>query len=254
MIEVLTDRTKKAIAEVSERVVFVIDVTGLYSLVPKSDIKNFLIPQVAEALALKECGIFSTSSLNLIGRARPFDTNTTPAYKRGALNNWILKNMDFLRTPHPFQSIGIIGKNKEMITIDYASDSHWDYSEKSVLQYIRRMGFDVIIIGCPLNSSCFFVHQAEFNMNAPYRFMKSFDTLDNRGRKTISNVYVIKDEYLNYTGTKNVRLFANMESSNRLQFFDIADAISMYRYSYDEFFNCAEAGLKDNKFFLWDDW
>ena len=113
-----------------------------------------------------------------------FNTLTTPA-KFGALNKWVLKQEDVLRSEHPLFSYAAIGPRAELI--QHIGKSA--FGRDSVFDRLCGQNTAFLYIGRPVSLGNTLLHHIEHLSGATYRIHKTFPTNVYRGKEFIGTNY-----------------------------------------------------------------
>ena len=113
-----------------------------------------------------------------------FNTLTTPA-KFGALNKWVLKQEDVLRSEHPLFSYAAIGPRAELI--QHIGKSA--FGRDSVFDRLRGQNTAFLYLGRPVSLGNTLLHHIEHLSGATYRIHKAFPTEVYRGEEFIGTNY-----------------------------------------------------------------
>lgn len=218
----------------------VIFITGDLSYLGKGDFANKQDTLETYYSYFREIGgnqatiIVPTFSQYLTNTDIPFEIKKTPT-DMGVFPNYILQKKESVRSMHPFTSFTSIGKNAEFIC---NGNTRFPYGIDS--PYERIFSFEnplAISIGLEPRSTCSIVHQAEFNMHVPYRYIKEFDhpiKLEDEIRYERFYMQVIYHG-LNEKRDKNKKFFENFESSNSVNKQNLGKSI-IYSYNLKEFY------------------
>ena len=113
-----------------------------------------------------------------------FNTLTTPA-KFGALNKWVLKQEDVLRSEHPLFSYAAIGPRAELI--QHIGKSA--FGRDSVFDRLLGQNTAFLYLGRPVSLGNTLLHHIEHLSGATYRIHKAFPTEVYRGEEFIGTNY-----------------------------------------------------------------
>jgi len=178
-----------------------------------------------------------------------FDTKYTRS-KLGYLSNYILSKPKSIRSLHPLFSYVAIGKKKKILKNIGKSA----FGQNSLHQRLLFKNCCFFHIGRPLIEGNTLVHHVEQNLNAKYRFDKSFNTKVYTSRKYIGKGYsaYVRRNYrkssMFYFGHAQKKI-NNCEIINRLS--KNIGLKSIFYYSYDEFyFFLHKLFLENDKIFL----
>ena len=125
--------------------------------------------------------LLTTFSYTTSGR---FDTLTTPTHS-GALNKWILKQQEVIRSEHPLFSYAAIGPRAELI--QHIGKSA--FGRDSVFDRLRGQNTAFLYLGRPVSLGNTLLHHIEHLSGATYRIHKTFPTNVYRGKEFIGTNY-----------------------------------------------------------------
>lgn len=109
-------------------------------------------------------------------RGQPFDLHNTPAEGMGAFSEYVRQRPGARRTPHPMQSVAVIGRWAEDLA---GRDTASAFDPGSAFEYmweLDRAGtnpFKLLLLGADIAASSIF-HLVEQRCRAPYRYWKEF--------------------------------------------------------------------------------
>jgi len=113
-----------------------------------------------------------------------FNTLTTPA-KFGALNKWVLKQEDVLRSEHPLFSYAGLGTQAEFLT----DIGHSAFGRDSIFDRLSEKNAAFLYLGRPISNGNTLIHYIEHLSGATYRIHKTFPTNVYRGKEFIGTHY-----------------------------------------------------------------
>jgi aminoglycoside 3-N-acetyltransferase len=101
---------------------------------------------------------------------KPFDQATTPAEEMGVFPEYVRNQPGVLRSPHPLQSVAVIGR----YAADLAGrDTSSAFDPGSVFERMLELDFKLLLLGADVRFTTM-IHLAEQRMNVPYRYWKDF--------------------------------------------------------------------------------
>jgi len=146
-----------------------------------SDREAFCRAFVEPLLTRGKTILLTTFSYTTSGR---FDTLTTPTYS-GAMNKWILKQEEVIRSEHPLFSYAAIGPRAELIQ----HIGKTAFGRDSVFDRLRGQNTSFLYIGRPVSLGNTLLHHIEHLSGATYRIHKAFPTEVYRGEEFIGTNY-----------------------------------------------------------------
>lgn len=103
-------------------------------------------------------------------RGMDYDPDTTPSKGMGAFSEYVRRQADALRTPHPMQSLAAIGKD----AVDLARrDTLSAFDDGSPFDRMVQLGFKLLLLGADVQAASI-VHYSEQRAKVPYRYWKDF--------------------------------------------------------------------------------
>jgi aminoglycoside N3'-acetyltransferase len=101
---------------------------------------------------------------------QPFDQATTPAEEMGVFPEYVRRQPGALRSPHPMQSIAVLGFHSG----DLASrDTSSAFDPGSAFERMVELDFKLLLLGADVRFTSM-IHYAEQSMKVPYRYWKEF--------------------------------------------------------------------------------
>jgi aminoglycoside 3-N-acetyltransferase len=100
----------------------------------------------------------------------PFDPMSTPAVDMGVLAEFIRQQPDTLRTPHPMQSLAILGKYAAELAMRDTSSA---FDPGSAFERMLELDFKLLLLGADIRATSM-VHYSEQRAAVPYRYWKNF--------------------------------------------------------------------------------
>lgn len=103
-------------------------------------------------------------------RGEPYDPQTTPSEGMGAFSEYIRQLPETQRTPHPMQSLGVVGR----YTGDLAGrDTLSAFDPGSAFERMLELDFKLLLLGADIQAVSM-LHYSEQRANVPYRYWKDF--------------------------------------------------------------------------------
>ena len=121
--------------------------------------------------AAPSSGTLAVSVFNFaFARGEPYDPLTTPAVGMGALSEYIRQRPEAHRTPHPMQSLAVVGSH----AADLASrDTPSAFDAGSAYARMLELDFKLILLGANIQAVSL-LHYCEQRADVPYRYWKEF--------------------------------------------------------------------------------
>jgi aminoglycoside 3-N-acetyltransferase len=106
----------------------------------------------------------------LFARGEPYDPQTTPAVGMGALSEYVRQRAEARRTPHPMQSLAVVGRYAaDLARRDTASA----FDPGSVYERMLELDFKLLLLGADIQAVSM-LHYCEQRAKVPYRYWKEF--------------------------------------------------------------------------------
>jgi aminoglycoside N3'-acetyltransferase len=103
-------------------------------------------------------------------RGEPFDPQTTPSAGMGALSEYVRLRPEALRTPHPMQSLAVVGR----YAADLAGrDTPSAFDPGSAYERMLELDFKLVLLGASIQAVSM-LHYSEQHAAVPYRYWKAF--------------------------------------------------------------------------------
>ncbi|MBF7046023.1 AAC(3) family N-acetyltransferase [Campylobacter volucris] len=212
----------------------------------KKDLLELIVEKTLQASAFQTTIMTQTMSFQICNTDIPYERNTWA--NLGSFGNYLLNLKDSIRSNHPFASYTAYGKNANICNtttpFSYGLNSPYD-------NMLKKDNILMISMGMTPNLTCSLVHQAEFNMHVPYRYIKEFyhPIKDIDGKITYKNFYmhVLYEEYIQLKRNLNVKFFEYFKNKYKNSIKEIPlGKNSIYIYNYKDFyFTCIECLTKD---------
>lgn len=103
-------------------------------------------------------------------RGEPYDPQTTPSEGMGAFSEYVRQLPGTRRTPHPMQSLGVVGR----YAYDLAGrDTLSAFDPGSAFERMLELDFKLLLLGADIQAVSM-LHYSEQRANVPYRYWKDF--------------------------------------------------------------------------------
>jgi len=112
-------------------------------------------------------------------RGEPFDPQTTPAVGMGVFSEYVRQQRDARRTPHPMQSLAVMGYHADDLA---QRDTPSAFDPGSAFDRMLDLGFKVLLLGADIDAISM-LHYCEQRASVPYRYWKDFRGLVRNGAK-----------------------------------------------------------------------
>ena len=103
-------------------------------------------------------------------RSQDFDPATTPSEGMGAFSEFIRQQPKALRTPHPMQSLAILGRHAADLA---GRDTPSAFDDGSAFDCMLELDFKLLLLGADIQAASL-VHYSEQRAAVPYRYWKEF--------------------------------------------------------------------------------
>ncbi|WP_276882083.1 AAC(3) family N-acetyltransferase [Campylobacter cuniculorum] len=221
---------------------------GNFNSTNKLDLLNTFVDGVFEASKNEATIMTQTMSFQICNTNIVFDRYTWS--NLGAFGNFLLRLKDSVRSFHPFASYTAFGKNANICDCF----SPFAYGINS--PYDKMLKFDkttMISVGMIPHLTCSIVHNAEMNMNVPYRYIKEFyHPMKINGEIVYKNVYLqcLYKELCNIPRNCNVKIFNHFIKNGGIIKEIPLGKDKLYFYDYKAFYySCIDAFSED--IFVW---
>ncbi len=125
---------------------------------------------VAQPSALA-CGTIAVPAFNFaFTRGEAFDRRETPSQGMGAFSEYVRQRPDALRTPHPIQSLAVVGLHAADLA---GRDTPSAFDPGSAFERMLELGFQLLLLGAEIQAVSM-VHYSEQRARVPYRYWKDF--------------------------------------------------------------------------------
>jgi aminoglycoside 3-N-acetyltransferase len=106
-------------------------------------------------------------------RGEAFDVKETPSQGMGVFSEYVRQLPQALRTPHPMQSLAVIGNYADDLVNRNTSSA---FERGSAFERLLELDFKLLLLGANVQSASI-IHYSEQRANVPYRFWKDFTGL-----------------------------------------------------------------------------
>ncbi len=103
----------------------------------------------------------------------PFDPANTPSQGMGILSETIRTAPNAYRTPHPLQSLALLGKHAQALS---TCDTLGAFDDDSAFARLLELDFKLLLLGADIQAASM-VHYSEQRAAVPYRYWKDFTGL-----------------------------------------------------------------------------
>jgi aminoglycoside 3-N-acetyltransferase len=103
-------------------------------------------------------------------RSEPFDPQATPSAGMGAFSEYVRLHPQAQRTPHPMQSLAIIGRHAADLA---GRDTPSAFDSGSAFERMLQLDFKLLLLGADIQATAM-LHYSEQRANVPYRYWKDF--------------------------------------------------------------------------------
>ena len=109
-------------------------------------------------------------------RGEAFDLQATPSQGMGVFSEYVRQLPQALRTPHPMQSLAVVGNYVEdLVNRDKSSA----FERGSAFERILELDFKLLLLGANVQAASI-IHYSEIRANVPYRYWQDFTGLYRR--------------------------------------------------------------------------
>lgn len=103
-------------------------------------------------------------------RGERFDRQGTPAQGMGVFSEYVRQQPEARRTPHPLQSLAILGPLAEQIA---SLDTPGAFDPGSAFEKMLELDFKLLLLGADVQAVSM-IHYSEQRARVPYRYWKDF--------------------------------------------------------------------------------
>lgn len=118
-------------------------------------------------------------------RGEPFDPAQSPAVGMGVLSETVRQLPEARRTPHPLQSMAVIGAHAAELA---AMDTPGAFDAGSAFECLLDLDFSVLLLGADIQAVSL-LHYSEQRAHVPYRYWKEFSGVVRLGNRPITRTY-----------------------------------------------------------------
>lgn len=158
---------------------------------------------------------FPTHSFSLCTSKKIFDVKNTRS-ESGTFTDFLRKKKNSIRQIHPFSSTCAIGKYAKYIC---KNNSQHVYGPFSPFKKMIKLNAKFISLGMNINENCSQVHQAELDMNVPYRYTKEFNQkikINNKTYKKKFYMFVLHKRFIKIRRNKNKKIIMNFRKKEKI--------------------------------------
>ena len=178
--------------------------------------------------------VFPTHSFELVSSKRVFDIKNTYS-ETGSFTEFLRKKKGSIRQNHPYSSTTALGKYAKFIC---SNNTQHVYGPNSPFQRLIDLNAKFIGFGMSPGLTATQVHHAEFMMNVPYRFIKTFKQKFKIDKKiTIKEFYlfVLDKNLINLSRDRNKKIFKYFIKKNKIIKKKLGKSY-IYSYSFSKFY------------------
>ena len=103
-------------------------------------------------------------------RGEPYDPQDTPSQGMGAFSEYVRQCPQALRTPHPMQSLAVIGRYASDLA---GRDTLSAFDPGSAFERMLELDFKLLLLGADIGATSVY-HISEQRNQVPYRYWKDF--------------------------------------------------------------------------------
>jgi aminoglycoside 3-N-acetyltransferase len=136
-------------------------------------------------------------------RGEPYDPLQTPSVNMGAFSEYVRQQPRARRTPHPMQSMAVVGPNAADLA---ARDTPSAFDPGSSFERLLELDFKLLLLGASIQAVAM-IHYSEQRANVPYRYWKDY-----------------QGQVLTHTGwqTRTYRMFSrDLRANPRLELYSL---------------------------------
>lgn len=135
---------------------------------PENGIETYL---QALQTATGQQGTIAVPTFNFgFARGERFDRQSTPAQGMGVFSEYIRQQPEARRTPHPLQSLAILGPLAEQLA---SLDTPGAFDPGSAFEKMLALDFKLLLLGADVQAVSM-IHYSEQRAGVPYRYWKDF--------------------------------------------------------------------------------
>jgi len=118
-----------------------------------------------------QAGTLAVPAFNFaFARGEPYDPHSTPSQGMGSFSEYVRQLPGAQRTPHPMQSLAIIGRYADELT---GRDTPSAFDPGSAFERMFELDFKLLLLGADVQAVSM-VHYSEQRASVPYRYWKDF--------------------------------------------------------------------------------
>ncbi len=103
-------------------------------------------------------------------RGEPFDLHQTPSAGMGVFSEYVRQHRLAQRSPHPLQSVAVIGRHAADLASRHTSGA---FDAGSAFDRMVALDFKIVLLGADVQAISL-LHYAEQRVGVPYRYWKEF--------------------------------------------------------------------------------
>jgi aminoglycoside 3-N-acetyltransferase len=116
-------------------------------------------------------GTFAVPTFNFaFARGEPYDPQVTPSAGMGAFSEYVRTRPEARRTPHPMQSLAVVGAHADDLA---GRDTPSAFDSGSAFERMLELNFKLLLLGADIQAVSM-LHYSEQRLNVPYRYWKEF--------------------------------------------------------------------------------
>ncbi len=147
-------------------------------------------------------------------RKEPFDRRKTPSEQMGVLSETVRRWQGSCRSPHPMQSISVVGRHAQRLT---QLDPLAAFDESGPFAGLLELDAKLLLLGAPMQAASL-VHLAEQRREVPYRYRKRFEgPYIDHGRQTVRTYEMFVRDLELDPRLELERIAAELRACNSLQ-------------------------------------
>ena len=177
---------------------------------------------------------FPTHSFELVSSKRVFDIKNTYS-ETGSFTEFLRKKKNSVRQNHPYSSTTAIGKYAKFIC---TNNTQHVYGPNSPFQRLIDLNAKFIGFGMSPGLTATQVHHAEFMMDVPYRFIKTFKQRSKINKKIVTKefyLFVLHKNLIALRRDRNKKIFRYFVKKNKILRKKLGKSY-IYSYSFSKFY------------------
>lgn len=134
--------------------------------------QQLTLPSPDRSLATtQDSGTLVVPTFNFaFARGEPYDPQTTPSAGMGVFSEYVRQRPEARRTPHPMQSLAVVGYYGEDLT---GRDTLSAFDPGSAFERMLELDFKLLLLGADVQAASI-LHYSEQRAHVPYRYWKDF--------------------------------------------------------------------------------